>query len=130
MSVISPSLLERSQSLTYAATGEIFLRGMIYSDETFDICPFCGNKLTKNKESYDCSVCRGQIIRKTCVNTKKVFYMTVINTGLLSKKARERRNIHSHINDRFAEAQYHYRNITAITTDGKNICPECGMIQE
>lgn len=109
---------------------QVFLRGMIYCDDTFDKCPFCGNNLTKNNDSYDCGVCRGQIIKKICVETKKVFYMTVTNTGLLSKKAREKRNIHTHINDRFIEAQYHYRNITAITVDGKNICPECGKIQE
>ncbi len=109
---------------------QIILRGMIYCDDKFEICPFCGNKLTKKNNSYDCDVCRGQIIRKKCINTDKEFFMTVVNTGLLSKKAREHRKIHSHLNDRFIEAQYHYRNITSITEDGKNICPECGMIQE
>ena len=109
---------------------QIILRGMIYSDDTFDVCPFCGNKLSNNKGVYECDVCRGQIIRRECVETHEIFYVTVLNSSILGKKAKEARNKHNHLKDRFSEAQYHFRNITSITADGKNICPRCGKIQD
>lgn len=109
---------------------QILLKGMIYSDEKFENCPFCGNKLNHNNESYVCNVCRGHIIKKRCPETNEYYYYTVINNDLLSKKNKELVKKYSHLNDRFNEARYHYRNITQITNDGKYICSKCKKIHD
>lgn len=109
---------------------QVLLKGMIYSDEKFEVCPFCGNKLTYSNESYNCSVCRGSILKKKCKETNHEYYATVINNDLLSKKNKELLKKYTHLNDRFNEARYHYRNITKITNDGKIICPKCNKVHE
>ena len=109
---------------------QILLKGMIYCDESFDVCPFCGNKLNYNNESYTCNVCRGQILKKKCNETNEEYYATTINNYMLSKKNKEMIKKYAHLNDRFNESKYHYRNITNINIDGKIVCPKCHKVHE
>lgn len=102
---------------------QILLRGMIYSDNKRDICPFCGAELEKRNNDYVCPKCATLISKRMCLQTEKVFVVTSIDNyeaffdDTKSKWLRERQS----------EAIYHFRNITAIK-NGEFVCPYCKMV--
>ncbi len=107
---------------------QIILKGMIYSDQTRDVCPFCGQPLErvdgKNGLYFECAYCRTQIKTETCPETNKPFEVTRIknlivhnDTSTLSAKK-----------GKPSAALMHFRNITAIGSNAEPICPKCGRI--
>lgn len=107
---------------------QCFLRGMIYCDEKHDVCPFCGHPLEKVDDIYECKICRCEIKEEVCPNTKETYFVSGIKKYKSfsdNNKSYEQRKF---LHDRYAEAQFHFRNITKITNNGKAICPKCGEI--
>jgi len=108
---------------------QILLRGMIYSDRERKSCPFCGGELEENKGIHECHVCRAQISEAICPETNEKYYLSSIKKHRTSiETARVESERRRFLHDRFAEAQYHFRNITVITSGGEPICPKCGKI--
>ena len=105
---------------------QILLRGMIYSDETKQDCPFCGGVLEKTENGSECFVCRADIRRLVCPDTQRFFYVSDIKKHTFLSDQSEYQRRQEFLHDRFAEAQLHFRNITPITYDGMPICPFCG----
>lgn len=106
---------------------QLLLRGMIYSDTDHGICPFCGNKMNKSENSYDCELCRAEILEQKCPNTNEKYYISRIKKykssfGQNENNQEKRKFLH----DRFSESQMHFRNITMIDNNGRPICPKCG----
>lgn len=102
---------------------QILLRGMLYSDEKHDVCPFCGSELKKEDGKYECDICRGEFYEQTCPTHNKKYYVSTIKKHNSVNNDAKRRFLH----DRFSEAQYHFRNITPISLDGSILCPKCGQ---
>lgn len=107
---------------------QLLLKGMVYSDTTHDICPFCGSKLVDKEGIYECNICRGQIYEKTCPKTNNKYYVTTIkkytsyaNTNTNQKEKRK------FLHDRYSDARLHFRNITPLSIDGTLLCSECGL---
>ncbi len=90
---------------------QLLLRAMVYADAKREICPFCGNPLIKEENSYECGRCRTVISQNICPETGKKYYSTAIRD--FTRKSR-------------GEGMYHYRNITPILGDGTPLCPICG----
>ena len=109
---------------------QILLRAMIYADETRAVCPFCGDELEKTEEGYECAVCRAAIREKACPATGKHYFVSEINRYAPSLNRAEQDRRQRFLHDQYAEAQLHFRNITAITEDGKAICPHCEKSHE
>lgn len=106
---------------------QLLLKGMIYCDQTHDVCPFCGNKMELNKEKYECDICRGQIYEQTCPETNNKYYITSIKKyKSYIKNNNQQQEKRKFLHDRYSDAQLHFRNITPIAIDGSIICPECG----
>ena len=106
---------------------QILLRGMIYCDTEHNICPFCGHKLENNEGTYECQLCRAEIKREKCSETNEEYYISSIKkyksgTESFDSYKDKRKFLH----DRYSEAQFHFRNITPLTNNGKVICPKCG----
>lgn len=100
---------------------QLLLRGMIYCDEKHNVCPFCGNELKYIDNKYNCEICSGQIYEETCLNTNEKYFVSTIKKYNHNLDTEKNKFLH----DRFSEAQYHFRNITPITSEGKIICPKC-----
>ncbi len=106
---------------------QIFLRGMIYSDNKKTVCPFCGHDLVISDEIHECHICRAQIIEKICPETKKVYYLSEIKKlRSRSQPQKEASDKQRFLHDRLDEAQFHFRNITPILSSGTPVCPHCG----
>lgn len=105
---------------------QIILRGMIYSDASHKICPFCGNPMAINQKVYECNVCRARIEELVCPNTNETYFVSDIKK-LRSELENSRAYIESHrfLHDRINEARLHYRNITELSHTGDIICPRC-----
>lgn len=108
---------------------QIILKGMVYSDQTRDVCPFCGQPLErvddKNGVQFECAYCRTQIKTETCPETNKQFEVTriknlVIKDNLSTSATNKSRNPSASL--------MHYRNITPIGSNAEPICPKCGRI--
>lgn len=107
---------------------QCFLRGMIYCDEKHNICPFCGHPLEKMNDVYECKICRCEIKEEVCPKTKETYFITKIKkyqSFIDKNKSYEQRKF---LHDHYAEGQFHFRNITQITSNGKVICPKCGEV--
>lgn len=101
---------------------QILLKGMVYSNIEFDICPFCGEKLTKNKSTYICKHCLTKIEKKHCPTTNQDYFETSIYK-FSTKNADEETKID-------LETHQHYRNITKIATSDSFICPCCHKVHK
>lgn len=100
---------------------QIILKGMIYSQNKFSICPYCQNGLfQKHKDYYFCPFCKLEIQKVICPTTKKPYFIT----SLYNKK--ELRNIDTN----YLEARYNFKNITKIDKEGNFICPCCNNIHK
>ena len=100
----------------------ILSRGMVYSDNEFDTCFFCGEKLKlisndDEKNEYLCSSCH-TVIKENLCPVKGLSYYT---TSIYGYKIRDQ------IGDD-TSSLLHYRNITNITKDGEIICPCCNKV--
>ena len=108
---------------------QLMLRGMIYTDETHDRCPFCGNPLTEHAGGFECTMCRARIEERTCDTTGERYFTSSImkqRTVFHNTKAYAVRE--SFLHDRISEARLHFRNITPLNSDGELLCPKCGKV--
>jgi predicted RNA-binding Zn-ribbon protein involved in translation (DUF1610 family) len=104
---------------------QLLLKGMIYSTEKFDICPFCGNEMIKNEEGYTCPHCRQVIRLHHCPETNRPYYVTTISHFRLNDTDEGKSSL---LMNRTNESLLHYRNITKITSDLKFVCPHCNKV--
>lgn len=128
---VQTTYLDITSIESFRRVQQIVLRGMIYSDETHDECPFCSNKLTLNNRLstdhspvYECTSCRTEIHSAICKNTGKPFYFTKV-VGLKQREVPE----NEWLAKRQAEASMYFRNITAVDEDNEPICPHCNQLQ-
>ena len=111
---------------------QMVLRGMIYSDTAHKDCPFCKHELAPAAYgAFECAVCRAVIREEDCPETGKRYYLSSIKQFDPSE---ERWGEHSEqrkfLHDRYTEARFHFRNITAVTQNGRFVCPHCGKLHE
>lgn len=108
---------------------QVLLRGMIYSDEKRDICPFCGDALAKqeNGNGFECARCRTIISEIDCHRCHTLFYNTDIKdfSGVPRTYPRSKNDW---LSKRFAESGMHFRNIQNIDSELNFVCPCCGVI--
>ena len=110
---------------------QIFLRGMILSDEKREVCPFCGNELERQENIFTCGICRAEIKEEQCPHTGKSYVTSGIRRlEPLGGGARREKEHEKFLHDRYLEASLHFRNITPLTRDGEPICPRCGEVHE
>jgi hypothetical protein len=108
---------------------QILLKGMVYSDQTRDICPFCGGKLHKDpyRAVHQCNDCMTQIVAAVCPDTNRPFFYT--DNAHLKKYAI---NISDYKQDEYwfykkqVESSMFFRNITKIDNKSDIVCPHCG----
>ncbi len=112
---------------------QIVLKGMIYSDTSRDICPFCGGKLHKEQyhNVYQCNDCMTQIKEMVCGETQKPFFYT--DNAHLKKYAINKTD-YKHDEYWFykkqIESAMYFRNITKINHKAEIICPFCNKVHE
>jgi len=112
---------------------QIILKGMIYSDTTRDVCPFCGGKLVKDPYFgfYQCANCMTQIKTGVCDETKKPYFYTD-NSHL--KKTVMHKSDFKHDEQWYYQKQIeslmYFRNITKINNNGEIICPHCNKVHK
>lgn len=107
---------------------QLLLKGMIYSTEKFSICPFCGNKLVKKGDGYQCAQCRQEINLETCPETNEPYYVTSISNYVLKENDEEKKE--GLLMNRTFESLLHYRNITEVTGDLDFVCPHCHKVHK
>lgn len=107
---------------------QLLLRGMIYSDEKRDICPFCGKPLTAADDGYRCASCRTEIREKQCPETTERYFETKIYGYKTRHSAVEGTRRDKFLVDKYTESQLFFRNITNIDFSGENVCPKCGKL--
>lgn len=110
---------------------QVILKGMIYSDTERSICPFCGGKLSLNKEKhyYQCGDCMIQIKQGVCSENKQAFLYT--DTPHRKKVNLQDLNTDDPwYYDKQVESLLYFRNITKINADSKIICPHCHQIHK
>ncbi len=111
---------------------QIILRGMIYSDNKREVCPFCGGLLIKDnyKEFYQCNDCMIQIKENICETTNKHYFYT--DTSF--KNVTISNNIDFYDDKWFyrkqIESAMYFRNITKINEFGEIVCPYCNKIHK
>ncbi len=114
---------------------QLLLRGMIYSDITRNICPFCGGKLSPTEENenaksiHSCERCHGKILYLVCPKTQKPFFATTMDRrnktwGSDFEEGPKDRYLHR----KQMEARMFYRNITALDDGGNIVCPRCQKV--
>ncbi|MGI6711045.1 MAG: transposase [Bacilli bacterium] len=112
---------------------QIILRGMVYSDAVRDVCPFCGEKLYKDKyrKIYQCNRCMTQIVENICPVTNQIYLYTDIKSF---KKKIQYRSTYKEMSDVYYKKQIdsalHFRNITKINQNAEFICPHCNQIHK
>ena len=117
---------------------QVLLRAMIGSDQSRDICPFCGKPLRlietnhgELREPYhECGGCRMQIFSATCIETGLPYSYTRIQNHSPESSPNISILRDPLLYQRYLEAQMHFRNITRIGEEGKIVCPRCGKICE
>ena len=103
---------------------QLLLKGLIYSSEVMDTCPFCGNKMEKEENLYYCSKCRTEIRKEQCSTYNTDYYVTTIRNFRV-KRDKLRRIRDKLLQRRINEGILHFRNITKMTTDLAFVCPYC-----
>lgn len=101
---------------------QLLLKGMIYSSIKFEVCPFCGEKLVKEKDGYLCKHCFTKIIKKHCDIKNEDYYETTI-FKFNPTHNEEDKNID-------LESYLHYRNITPLAKIDEFICPCCNKVHK
>lgn len=104
---------------------KLLLRGMVYSDDCHDVCPFCGKTLINDNNQYRCRSCRTTIKEKQCMETGERYWETSIFAYSPTFHTIEKRQ-DKFLLDKYMEAQMFFRNITDIDFFGAAICPKCG----
>lgn len=96
---------------------QIILRGMIYTTNSFDLCPFCGEKMSfdEKKGEFICFHCRQKIVKKYCDIKKENYFETSIDSFVPKELIKK-------------DAFYHYRNITNYNSKAEFICPYCNKV--
>ncbi|MCM1130324.1 MAG: hypothetical protein NC087_02565 [Anaeroplasma bactoclasticum] len=109
---------------------QFLLKGMIYSDNKREDCPFCNHQLILNEESsmtnrpiYECLSCRTIIEYGYCSNSKKTYSYTKI-AGLTKSRVEG----DPWLRKRKLEAQMCFRNITKINEEMEIVCPYCNVV--
>jgi len=110
---------------------QIILKGMVYSDTSRNVCPFCGGKLHKQSyhDVYQCNDCMTQIKETVCPESNKSFFYT--DNAHLKKYAI---NVSDYKQDEHwfykkqVESAIFFRNITKINHKAEIICPYCKKI--
>lgn len=103
----------------------LLLRGMVYSDETRDTCPFCGKPLTQTDGVYRCISCRTTVREKQCTETNERYVETGIYTYTPTLCTTESRK-DKFLSDKHMESRLFFRNVTDIDFFGNPVCPKCG----
>ena len=112
---------------------QIMLRGMIMSDSKHNICPFCGEKLTKHKKEknvYECFKCHTVIAKKVCPNTKHSYYSTTINNYKAYLSTLSQKNRKAYLSTKNLDSNMYFRNITKFNFNLEEVCPWCGDVHE
>ncbi|MBE5744936.1 MAG: hypothetical protein E7355_02235 [Clostridiales bacterium] len=109
---------------------QLIFRGMVYSDEKRDVCPFCGKTLTPTKEGHVCVPCRTVIKQTVCPEKQEAYFETGIYEYTPKVAPEEANKRNKFLTDKFIESQLFFRNITDINFFGKTICPKCGKVHE
>jgi len=110
---------------------QIILRGMIYSDESRDVCPFCGGELVydRHKKLHQCHDCLIQIKKEVCPNTgKEYFYTDNTQHKQFVLSGSEIEYDENWFMEKQLESLMYYRNITKINQDNEIICPHCNHV--
>ena len=107
------------------------LKAMIYVDSKHDVCPFCGNKMEKHENTYECRSCRTIIRRNKCPHRNRIYYTTSIR-GYTPLVNIDKRMTESNIwlINKEIESSMHFRNITKIDSKGNPICPFCNEVEK
>ena len=108
---------------------QLLLKGMVYSDDKFDICPFCGSSLINEDNIYYCDKCRTTISKEHCESTDMDYLVTGIKNYKVKKKATKYTKS-AIVQKRMNEGLLHYRNITKITADLSPVCPHCKKVHK
>lgn len=111
---------------------QITLKGMVYSDEKRDICPFCGGKLHKDPYLgfYQCKDCMTQIKEGFCKENNQSFFFT--DNIHLKKHAISKSDYKDDYwnYEKRIESLMYFRNITKINHKNEIICPYCKKAHE
>ena len=112
---------------------QILLRGMIYSDASRDVCPFCGRPIEPDNVNERgetlCRACRTRISSRTCSETGKTYWVTSIDRPIVSRGTLQEGYPESQaLRIKHRETQMHFRNIVELNERGEMICPHCGCI--
>ncbi len=120
--------VSRTELDSFRRIQQILLRSMIYSDDSHDICPFCGGKMERERreetEIYVCYECNTLIEKKQCPTNGRIYYATKIKDYSPSQKD-DLQKMHLNITPDFYSELFCYRNITNMTSEGECICPYC-----
>ncbi len=95
---------------------QLVLKAMVYSDSTYDFCPFCGENLKLDGNKYFCKFCRTEIAENTCPETEHS-YKSITISNLKVNHLEQRK-----------DALMHFRNITEISPAADIVCPYCKQI--
>ena len=99
---------------------QILLRGIINTDKTHEICPFCGKTLkVADDGSFECGACRTVIKENSCPETNKYYFTTQIKYFRNPKKTKKYS---------CSDGTMFFRNITPINENCEFLCPHCGKV--
>lgn len=131
--IVSPNELTKKYTYlsiydveSFRRVQQIIFKAMIYADKKRDVCPFCGLPLSEHEDGYICSTCQTVIMQRICPTTEQKFFIT--DMGEFKKPMDEEKD--KFLQDKVAEAQQNFRNITPLSLSGEIICPHCGKVHE
>jgi predicted RNA-binding Zn-ribbon protein involved in translation (DUF1610 family) len=110
---------------------QLILKGMIYSDSTHNVCPFCGSELSFNSKTkaYECDSCGTVIKEYECNETHEKYYATsIMFFDKISRKNKASFNYDDNMISLQKESAMFFRNITEINDKLNLLCPKCGEI--
>ncbi len=112
---------------------QIILRGMVYSDQRRDVCPFCGGELHQDPHHgfYQCHDCMTQIKEDVCQETKKPYFYT--DNAHLKKYMLFKPDFDYDENwyvEKQIESAMYFRNITKINQKSEIVCPHCNQVHK
>lgn len=109
---------------------QLFLQGMVYSDEVHDICPFCGNQMTLIDNHWECKSCKTIIGINDCSECEKQYYYTDIKNYKEYLTLNQLLKGKNWLVERKLESLMHFRNITPIDSQMNIVCPFCHKIHQ